>query len=271
MEKGRSKSVRDWSLITGRGRGLQTGGVQRFLHFPQDGDKCCAPPPLFLFKGWKLFAPLFSIAKTSCSCVKTTSKRFVSPFSMVKTFSTLTPFFRRCKTSLAPPPPCNWWPVPYSKYYSKYKIKQNRPQESYPWLIINYVSTNLWRIFWWGSNVDLDQMLPWSGCHDNMLDTCYEEWVVVDRRGQRRLPSWDRLRWFWRWFSSRVMSREAMTTRARVMYCLFFPGAKGCFRSLKNMYFFFYQQMVKHLLITGVISIFLLHFDLAVKLCNLIP
>ena len=49
-------TLRDWSLITGRG-GLQNGkiaGPKLFVPPPQDRVKLFAPPP---FKEWKLFVP----------------------------------------------------------------------------------------------------------------------------------------------------------------------------------------------------------------------
>ena len=77
--------IRDRSLITGRG-GYKIGKslVRNFLRHPPppcNGKTVCAPPPAppLLFKGWKSFAPLFSMAKTSSSHVKTTSNRLCPP------------------------------------------------------------------------------------------------------------------------------------------------------------------------------------------------
>ena len=104
---GRFSLVRDWSLITGR------GGATKWEN--RGSETFCAPPPqdrvkLFaplLLKGGIFFVPPITMAKTSSSHAKTTSKLFVPPppFSMVKTFST--PPFHRGKTSHAPPPFCS--------------------------------------------------------------------------------------------------------------------------------------------------------------------
>ena len=50
-------SLRDWSLITGRGGGLQNGkiaGPKLFAPPPSRQGKTFHTPP---FKGWKLFVP----------------------------------------------------------------------------------------------------------------------------------------------------------------------------------------------------------------------
>ena len=45
----RIRTLRDWSLITGSGGGLQNGKISGLTFF--------APPPPIFFKGWKLFVP----------------------------------------------------------------------------------------------------------------------------------------------------------------------------------------------------------------------
>ena len=88
-------SVRDWSLITGRG--LQNGKI---APPPQDRVKRFAPPPLL--KSGNFLHPPFNMTKTSSYHVKTTPKIVVSPFSRAKTFPP--PLFRRGKTSHPRPP-----------------------------------------------------------------------------------------------------------------------------------------------------------------------
>ena len=62
----------------------------KMAHLPlKSGNVSCLPP--------------YNMAKTLSYRVKTTSKLFVAPFSMAKTFSA--PPFCRGKTSRAPPPP----------------------------------------------------------------------------------------------------------------------------------------------------------------------
>ena len=78
-------SVRDWSLITGRG-GLQNGkiaGPKPFAPPPphQDRVKLFTPP---LLKSGNFSCPPYNMAKTSSYRVKTTSKLFLPPFSMAK-------------------------------------------------------------------------------------------------------------------------------------------------------------------------------------------
>ena len=72
-------SVRDWSLITGRG--LQN---EKIAPPSQDRVKLFAPPPL---KSGNCLHPPFNMTKTSSYHVKTTPKLVVSPFSRAKTFS----------------------------------------------------------------------------------------------------------------------------------------------------------------------------------------
>ena len=71
-------TLRDWSLITGRG-GLQNGkiaGPKRFAPPPQDRVKLFAPP---LLKSGNLTCPPYNMAKTSSYRVKSTPKLFVPP------------------------------------------------------------------------------------------------------------------------------------------------------------------------------------------------
>ena len=98
------QTLRDWSLITGRG-GYKMGKsrVRNLLRPPpppQDRVKLFAPP---LLKSGNFSRPPYNMAKTSSFRIKTTPKLFVPPppFSMAKTFSA-PPFCRR-KTSSAPP------------------------------------------------------------------------------------------------------------------------------------------------------------------------
>ena len=55
----------------------------------QGNTFCALPPPSPPFKGWTLFVSSYSVAKTSSSHVKTTSKPYVPPFSMAEFFSQL--------------------------------------------------------------------------------------------------------------------------------------------------------------------------------------
>ena len=71
-------SLRDWSLITGRG-GLQNGkitGPKLFAPPPQDRVKLFAPP---LLKSGSFSCPPYNMAKTSSYRVKSTPKLFVPP------------------------------------------------------------------------------------------------------------------------------------------------------------------------------------------------
>ena len=94
--------IRDWSLITGRGGGLQNGktaGPKLFAPPPSRQGKSFGAPPLL--KSGNFPRPAYNMAKTSSYRIKTTPKLFVPPFSMAQTFSI--PPFRRGKTSRAPP------------------------------------------------------------------------------------------------------------------------------------------------------------------------
>ena len=79
-------TVRDWSLIMGRGGATkwENRGSETFCAPPQDRVKLFVPP---LLKGGNFLRPPITMAKTSSSCVKTTSKFSVPPppsFSMAK-------------------------------------------------------------------------------------------------------------------------------------------------------------------------------------------
>ena len=73
--------VRDRSLITGRGDyKMGNSQVQNLLCPPpptRQDKTFCAPPTSF--KEWKLFVPSITMAKTSSSHVKTTSKPCMPP------------------------------------------------------------------------------------------------------------------------------------------------------------------------------------------------
>ena len=96
-------SLRDWSLITGRGGGLQNGkiaGPKLFAPPPQDWVKLFAPP---LLKGRNFLRPPNTMAKTSSFRVKNYLKTFCAPPpAWLKLFPP--PPFRRGKTPHAPPP-----------------------------------------------------------------------------------------------------------------------------------------------------------------------
>ena len=100
-------TIRDRSLIMGRGGGYKMGklGVQNLLGLPSSqGETFRAPPPLL--KGGNSLPPSpISMAKTSSSCVKTTSFLLCPSFSMAKTFSAPPPFFLvGIQLHLSPPP-----------------------------------------------------------------------------------------------------------------------------------------------------------------------
>ena len=92
--------VEDGPLITGRGGGYKIACPKLFALPlpPRDGKTFLGPA----FKGLKLFAPPFNMAKTSSSCIKTTSKLLVPPLQQRPP-----PLFCRGKTSLAPHPVIN--------------------------------------------------------------------------------------------------------------------------------------------------------------------
>ena len=74
-----SSTIRDWSLIMGRG-GLQNGkiaGPKLFAPPPQDRVKLFTAP--LLKSGNFSRPPPYNMAKTSSYCVKTTLKLFVPP------------------------------------------------------------------------------------------------------------------------------------------------------------------------------------------------
>ena len=96
-------SLRDWSLITGRG-GLKNGkiaGPKLFAPPPSRQGKTFRAPP---FKEWKLYAPPppYNMAKTSSYRVKSTPKLFVPPPSeWLKLF--LPPLFVGVTLHVPPP------------------------------------------------------------------------------------------------------------------------------------------------------------------------
>ena len=96
-------------LVINYGEGGYKMGKLRVRNFcappphPQDRVKVFAPPP---FKGWELFAPPFSLAKTSSFHSKNYTKTFSVPSSAwLKLFPPPPPLFGGAKLHLPPPPP----------------------------------------------------------------------------------------------------------------------------------------------------------------------
>ena len=70
-------SLRDWTLITGRGATKWGNrGSETFCAPPQDRVKLFTPP---LLKSGNFLLPPYNMAKTSSYCVKATPKLFVPP------------------------------------------------------------------------------------------------------------------------------------------------------------------------------------------------
>ena len=98
-------SLRDWSLITGRGGGYKMGKprVRNFLRsYPQDRVKLFAPP--LLKRGNFSRPPPYNMAKTSSYRIKTTPKLFVPPLQHGQNFFR-PPLFVGVKLHVPPPLP----------------------------------------------------------------------------------------------------------------------------------------------------------------------